>query len=573
MGSQQAPTNSAAQLLSQSQDSISTATKKGSLGQLRSQSQASVRPKEPLCCIIILPQTSTISHFPSDQRSDNTMRLIIIILLLFPAASQGTTATPIPTSSITASLPLLLNLMLGPYNASAKPFLQQPQSSYQHPQPLYPHHRTRGDIPPMPSHSVYFRKLGRVSQSLGYVTPVSEIDVADAMQATEEGILQGTRIAMMLRQKKEVSRAQAASSGSLSKDAKEADKAIIQITGDYNRYYVADSKWAEQTKGGLVRLAKARDYLESASTALGIIFDSKQKAKRDAWHLMNNNNLPLGERITRSLTALLLGGAALVSTVVGLYTQAQLIDIKNRAASNREDLVFQIRQVEQARKTDSEMTWKALETLASYTHLSLYTLKAEAIMKGIATNADVTTDILTAIQHNRLSPKAITTEQAQEIFIEVTKQAHKFGFVPLTQEAYHLFQCAVSYTATKPGVLTLYITSATAIIALLLAVLIILAATYILWALRRHRCNIRYRQQRLKGQKDNKEAEKDPKLAEWEKQLAQASIRADGKELAQLILHPPKKYRPRNTAPPGIIQWLWPPVEEEAHAEGLYPLI
>jgi len=112
-------------------------------------------------------------------------------------------------------------------------------------------------------------------------------------------------------------------------------------------------------------------------------------------------------------------------------------------------------------------------------------------------------------------------------------------------------------------------------IALLLVLTCMLAAAYILWALQRHRCNVRYRQQRLRGQAGAKDSdkEKDLKLAEWGKQLAQASLKTDGKELAQLIRHPPKKYRPRDTTPPGIIQWLWPPVEEEAHGEGLYPLI
>jgi len=803
---QQLPPSDA--ICNQPQDSIMAATGKGSYKQLSSQAE-----KEPFHNNNKLPSIPTNSHFPSHLQSDNTMRIHLAFLFAIFLAPPGV-PSPIPPSITTT--PLLLTLAL--HTTHAKPFLHNP---YPQTQPMYPDHRTRGDIPSMPSHSVYFRKLGRVSPSLGYVTPVLEIDVADVMRSTKEGLLQGTRMAMMLAKKKEVSRAQAATAGTMDKDAKSANQAITRITGQYHRYYVADSKWAEQIKGGLLRLAKAKDYLESASSALGINFEEKHKAKREAWHLFHDRSKPVGQRLARSLTALLLGGTALASTVMGLFTQAQLVNIKKRAQSDRADLEFQIKKVENNRRIDSEHTWKALETLASYTHLSMFTLKAEAVMNGIATDADATTDILTAIQHGRLSPKAINTGQAKDIFANVAKQASKFGFVPLIHEAYQLFQCTVSYTATKQGILTLYIhvpvtadtpmdlfqympmpvyvnnslitlttttsfyatattartafrafsaeqllscnrqqdlylcpdanvvatrppteksppfpeyclnalyernwpaafatcqvsfqepqeaafqvgptdfvtysrvpskgdiicsepsmsrhddwqlarrahvhipagchgatnthkitaaldsqlephriksyswpdiytswfraaerdievaktagaitrdpaaavrfqhlaalraeemvlqrlhwvhpktTSATAIIALLLVLTCMLTAAYILWALRRHRCNVRYRQQRLRGQTGAKDSdkEKDPKLAEWEKQLAQASLKADGKELAQLILHPPKKYRPRDTAPPGIIQWLWPPVEEEAQGEGLYPLI
>jgi len=354
--------------------------------------------------------------------------------------------------------PLFANL------TAAAPFHYRSNLPNTNPPPLppkdqrhFPPHRTQGELPINPEHAVYWKKIGQVSPSLGYVTAAFTLDVAQTIKAADEAKLQGARMAKMLTSNRTWTKEELKESPIIAANASLSQMATLSLLRDQDDPDHHNAKWRNQIADALLQLADDAEAMESATAALGYDPQEQHQREQSAWDIMRDTRYPLHQRITRALPALLLATGAIVSTVMGLFTQAQLMDLRKKINKSEATMAFRIKAVEMSNQAENRQQWRALKDLAAFGKWSMHATAAEGAIRAVARGQRRVRDIATAAVHHRLSTQAMSKKEAQQTFQEVQREAAKFGFHPMIESPAHLFQCQVSYMATVDGLLTIFL--------------------------------------------------------------------------------------------------------------------
>jgi len=365
--------------------------------------------------------------------------------------------------------PILIPILVitSPLLAEALPFRFNHHTPYPHTpsQPAlppkdqrhFPPHRTQGELPIMPEHAVYWKKIGQVSPSLGYVTAAFKMDISQTVRAADEAKLQGARIARMLTSNRTWSAQELKNSPITATNASISQFATLELLRDQDDPDHHNSKWRNQIADALLQLADDAEDREAAMSALGYDPRLQEERENTAWAVMRDNRYPAQERVTRALTAILLAGGAIVSTVMGLFTRLQLVALSRKLDRAEAEMAFRVKTIEMANREENRQQWLALKDLATFNKWAMHTTAAERTIRAVSRGQRKATDIATAALQHKLSPKAMSEKEAKTTFIEVKREAAKYGFHPMIDSPAHLFQCDLSYMASAEGILTLFL--------------------------------------------------------------------------------------------------------------------